>query len=164
MRRLLGLAAAFAFLSACGDADATPDASAAVLADGQQLPSIVVYKTTTCTCCAGWVEHMRQAGFALDVRDLPGNIELMQVKMDAGVPMELSSCHTSLVDGYVIEGHVPADQVKRLLAERPSHAGIAAPGMPAGSPGMDVPNSPPYEIVAWNHDGTASRYAEIRPR
>ena len=65
--------------------------------------------------------------------------------------------------GYVIEGHVPADQVKRLLADRPEHAGIAAPGMPAGSPGMDVPNSPPYEIVAWDRDGTRSRYAEVRP-
>jgi hypothetical protein len=99
----------------------------------------------------------------VDVRDVPGNIELMQVKMDAGVPGDLTSCHTTLVDGYVVEGHVPADQVKRLLAERPSHAGIAAPGMPAGSPGMDVPNSPPYDIVAWNHDGVRSRYAEVRP-
>jgi hypothetical protein len=164
MRRLLGLAAALALLNACGDGEATPDASAAVPAASQQLAQIVVYKTTTCTCCAGWVEHMRQAGFAVDVRDVPGNMELMQVKMEAGVPGDLTSCHTSLVDGYVIEGHVPADQVKRLLTERPSHAGIAAPGMPAGSPGMDVPNSPPYDIVAWNQDGTRSRYAEIRPR
>ncbi|MGE0158047.1 MAG: DUF411 domain-containing protein [Gemmatimonadales bacterium] len=165
MRRLYGLAAALAFLNACGNADAAPD-GAAMLADAgaQALPSIVVYKTVTCGCCAGWVEHMRQAGFTVDVRDLPGNNELMQVKMDAGVPGSLSSCHTSLVDGYVVEGHVPADQVKRLLAERPSVAGIAAPGMPAGSPGMDVPNSPPYDIVAWSQDGSMSRYAEIRPR
>jgi hypothetical protein len=165
MRRLFGLAAALTFLNACGDADAAPDAAASLASAGsQQLPSIVVYKTVTCGCCAGWVEHMKQAGFAVDVRDLPGNVELMQVKMDAGVPGDLTSCHTSLVDGYVVEGHVPADQVKRLLAERPNLAGIAAPGMPAGSPGMDIPNSPPYDIVAWTQDGTRSRYAEIRPR
>ena len=165
MRRLLGLAAALTLLSACGNADAAPGTDAAALAAGsEQLPSMIVYKTVTCGCCEGWVEHMRQAGFAVDVRDLPGNMELMQVKMDAGVPADMTSCHTSLIDGYVIEGHVPADQVKRLLADRPSHAGIAAPGMPAGSPGMDVPNSPPYDVIAWNQDGTRSRYAEIRPR
>jgi hypothetical protein len=164
MRRLFGLAAAILFVSACGDADAAPGgAAAAGAAVDQQLPALVVYKTVTCGCCAGWVEHMKQAGFAVDVRDVPGNMELMQIKMDAGVPGDLTSCHTTLVDGYVVEGHVPADQVKRLLAERPSHAGIAAPGMPAGSPGMDVPNSPPYDIIAWSHDGVRSRYAEIRP-
>lgn len=165
MRRLFGPAVALLLLGACGDADAAPDASATLSTAGsQQLPSIVVYKTLTCGCCGGWVEHMRQSGFAVDVRDLPGNMELMQVKAEAGVPGDMASCHTSLVDGYVIEGHVPADQVKRLLAERPALAGIAAPGMPAGSPGMDVPNSPPYEIIAWNQDGAKSRYAEIRPR
>ena len=75
-------------------------------AGDQPLPSIVVYKTVTCGCCAGWVEHMRQAGFAVDVRDVPSNTELMQLKMDTGVPGDLTSCHTSLVDGYVIEGQV----------------------------------------------------------
>ncbi len=155
-------------LAACGSADASPDAAAegspALTAAGQQLPALLVYKTATCGCCGGWVEHMRRAGYAVDARDLPGNVELMQVKMDAGVPVELSSCHTTLVDGYVIEGHVPADQVRRLLAERPNVVGIAAPGMPAGSPGMDIPNSPPYEIIAWSHDGTRSVFAEITPR
>jgi hypothetical protein len=164
MRRLFGLAVALALLTACGNADAAPEGAAVADAGTQQLPSILVYKTATCGCCAGWVEHMRQAGFAVDVRDLPGNIELMQMKSEAGVPADLTSCHTSLVGDYVVEGHVPADQVKRLLAEHPAHAGIAAPGMPAGSPGMDVPNSPPYDIVAWNRDGTRSRYAEIHPR
>jgi hypothetical protein len=159
MRRLFALPA-LALAAACGNADAAPEGEAVV---DQQLPSVIVYKTPTCGCCSGWVEHMRQAGFALDVRDLPGNVELMGVKIDAGVPTDLSSCHTSLVDGFVIEGHVPADQVKRLLAERPAIAGVAAAGMPAGSPGMDIPNSPPYDIVAWNHDGTRSVYAEITP-
>lgn len=170
MTRLLGLPA-LALLVACGTADATPDAVpngdaplAAVGGGQQQLPSILVYKTATCGCCSGWVEHMRQAGFAVDARDLPGNVELTQVKVDAGVPMDLSSCHTSIIDGYVIEGHVPADQVKRLLAERPSVVGIAAPGMPAGSPGMDIPNSPPYDVIAWGRDGSTSVFAEITPR
>jgi hypothetical protein len=160
MRRLFALPV-FALAAACGNADAAPDGDVVI---DPQLPALIVYKTPTCGCCSGWVEHMRQAGFAVDARDLPGNVELMGVKMDAGVPTDLSSCHTTLVDGFVIEGHVPADQVKRLLAERPAVAGIAAAGMPAGSPGMDIPNSPPYEIVAWNHDGTRSVYAEITPR
>lgn len=167
MRRLFSLPT-LAFLAACGSADASPDAapegSLAAVAAEQQLPALLVYKTATCGCCRGWVDHMRQAGFAVDARDLPGNVELMQIKMDAGVPVELSSCHTTLVDGYVIEGHVPQDQVRRLLAERPNVVGIAAPGMPAGSPGMDIPNSPPYEIIAWSQDGTRSVFAEITPR
>ena len=150
MRRLFSLPI-LAFLAACGNADAASDGadSAAALADGsgQQLPSVIVYKTVTCGCCGGWVEHMRQAGFAVDVRDVPGNVELTGVKVDAGVPMDLSSCHTSIVDGYVIEGHVPADQVKRLLTER-----------------MDIPNSPPFDVVAWTQDGTQSIYAEITQR
>jgi hypothetical protein len=164
MRRVLGIATALTIVTACGDADAASERAELAVTGSEQLPSILVYKTVTCGCCAGWVEHMRQAGFTVEVRDLPGNMELMQVKADAGVPADLTSCHTSLVGDYVVEGHVPADQVKRLLSEHPAHAGIAAPGMPAGSPGMDVPNSPPYEIVAWNRDGTTSRYAEITPR
>ncbi|MBM4183142.1 MAG: DUF411 domain-containing protein [Gemmatimonadetes bacterium] len=171
MRRLDFLA--LALLAACGTADATPDASAtadaggslvAATAEQQQLPSVLVYKTATCGCCHGWVEHMQAAGFTVDARDVPGNVELMGIKADAGVPAEMSSCHTSLIDGYVVEGHVPADQVKRLLAERPSIVGIAAPGMPAGSPGMDIPNSPPYDIIAWRADGTRSVFAEVTPR
>lgn len=169
MRRLLGISA-LSILAACGTADATPEASAAAdaaLATASaepQLPSLLVYKTATCGCCHGWVEHMRAEGFTVDARDLPGNLELMQLKADAGVPVEMSSCHTSLIDGYVVEGHVPADQVKRLLAERPNVLGIAASGMPAGSPGMDIPNSPPYEIIAWGSDGSRSVFAEITPR
>jgi hypothetical protein len=168
MRRPLSVLA-LALLAACANADPAPEASAAsaplsVASADQQLPGLLVYKTATCGCCSGWVDYMREAGYAVDARDLPGNVELMQVKLDAGVPVDLSSCHTTIVDGYVIEGHVPVEQVRQLLAERPNVVGIAAPGMPAGSPGMDVPNSPPYEIIAWTHDGTRSVYAEITPR
>jgi hypothetical protein len=166
MRWLLTLAA-LAFLAACGDAEGAPEASASVLATAsadQQLPTVIVFKTATCGCCHGWVDHMRQAGFAVDARDLPGNVELMNVKVDAGVPIDMATCHTALVDGYVVEGHVPADQVKRLLAERPAVAGIATPGMPVGSPGMEGPNPQPYQVLAWDRDGGRSVFAEIAPR
>ena len=169
MKRLLTLAT-IAFLSACGTADAAPDSSPlqAVLASAsvdQALPTILVYKTATCGCCNGWVEHLRSAGFTVDARNVAGgNVELMRMKVDAGVPGALSTCHTALVDGYVVEGHVPADQVKRLLAERPDVAGIGVPGMPMGSPGMEGPNAQPYRVVSWDHDGGAAVFAEIDPR
>ena len=104
---------------------------------------------------------MRAAGYTVDARDVA---DLMSVKLDAGVPTAMSSCHTALIDGYVVEGHVPVEQVDRLLAERPEIVGIAAPGMPIGSPGMEGPNARPYEIFAFEADGTASVYAEIDPR
>ncbi len=168
MRRLFSLPT-LALLAACGSADAASDAPAAEASlaqasAAQQLPSIIVYKTATCGCCRGWVEHMRQAGFVVDARDLPGNVELMGIKVDAGVPGDMATCHTALVDGYVVEGHVPAEQVKRLLAERPAVAGIATPGMPVGSPGMEGPNAQPYQVLSWGHDGTRGVFAEITPR
>ena len=88
----------------------------------------------------------------------------MSVKRDAGVPVAMSSCHTALIDGYVIEGHVPVEQVKRLLAERPEVAGIAVPGMPIGSPGMEGSNAQPYQVLSFDEDGNAEVFAEIDPR
>jgi hypothetical protein len=165
MRRLLQLAA-LSFLAACGNADAAPDAAprealAAAAPVDQELPAVVVYKTATCGCCKGWIEHMRAAGFPVDARDVR---DLMTVKLDAGVPGPMTTCHTALVDGYVVEGHVPVDQVKRLLAERPEVAGIAVPGMPIGSPGMEGPNAQAYQVLAFDHDGNATVFAEIDPR
>ena len=164
----LALFAAIALAAACGNADAAPDAGqpqalAAVAAD-QGLPTVLVYKTATCGCCSGWVEHMRQAGFTVDARDLPNNTELMRVKVDAGVPGAMATCHTALVDGYVVEGHVPADQIKRLLAERPEVAGIAVPGMPIGSPGMEGPNAQPYQVLSFDRQGGSAVFAEVDPR
>jgi len=159
MRRLVQLAA-LTFLAGCGSADAAPSVLASPVVD-QALPTVVVYKTATCGCCSGWVEHLRAAGFTVDARDVQ---DLMSVKLDAGVPGPLVTCHTALVDGYVVEGHVPADQVKRMLAERPDVAGIGVAGMPAGSPGMDAPNAPPYQVVAFDREGKMSVYAEIDPR
>jgi hypothetical protein len=117
----------------------------------QSAPSVTVYKTATCGCCSMWVKHMREHGFdvrAIDVEDMG------RVKATYGVPAALESCHTSLVGGYVLEGHVPADTVRRLLRERPTAAGIAVPGMPAGSPGMEVPGRrDPYAIVTFDRSG-----------
>jgi hypothetical protein len=117
---------------------------------------VAVYKTATCGCCGNWVQHMNAQGFACNVTNLA---DLNEVKVKYGVPANLQSCHTSLVGGYVIEGHVPAADIQRLLKEKPAIVGLAAPGMPAGSPGMDVPNSPPYEVIAFEKNGRQRVYA-----
>ena len=167
MRRF-SILAALALAAACGNADGAPEAvggaALAATASNQSLPTVLVYRTATCGCCAGWVEHMRQAGFTVDARDLPSNTELMRVKVDAGVPGAMTTCHTALLDGYVIEGHVPADQVKRLLAERPEVAGIAVPGMPIGSPGMEGPGARPYQVFSFDRQGGSAVFAEVDPR
>jgi hypothetical protein len=161
MRRLLQLTAV-ALLAACGSADAAPAAEAELAAAvDQSLPAVVVYKTETCGCCNGWIEHMRAAGFEVDARDVR---DIMSVKMEAGVPGPLVTCHTALVDGYVVEGHVPAQYVKQMLADHPDLAGIGVPGMPQGSPGMEGPNPQPYQVLAFDRDGDVSVYAEVSPR
>ena len=116
-----------------------------------------VYKTPTCGCCGKWVDHVKLAGFAPEVHDMP---DVTPVKAKGGVPRALQSCHTALVGGYVIEGHVPADLVQRLLREKPKVAGIAVPGMPAGSPGMEMGDrKDTYDVVAFTVDGRTSVYA-----
>jgi hypothetical protein len=122
---------------------------------------VLVYKTESCGCCNAWVDHLRAAGFTVDARDVA---DLMSIKRDAGVPASHASCHTALVDGYVVEGHVPADQIERLLAERPRIAGIAVPGMPVGSPGMDGPGARPYQVLAFDRQGVNTVYATVDPR
>jgi len=128
---------------------------------GQQAPATVtVYKTATCGCCRNWVEYMRKAGFDVKAQDVE---DIATVKATYGVPPELGSCHTSLAGGYVIEGHVPADAVKRLLRERPAVAGIAVPGMPIGSPGMEVGDRrDPFNIVSFDKQGKKSVYESRR--
>ena len=128
--------------------------TAAPAADGTRM---VVYKTPTCGCCRAWVDHVQAAGFAVEVRDMP---DVAPVKHEHGLPGHLASCHTAIVDGYVVEGHVPADVIRRMLRERPQVAGIAVPGMPVGSPGMEVPGGrkDPYDIIAFSRDGKVSVY------
>ena len=114
-------------------------ASAAAACAQTPRPSsdLAVYKSPTCGCCGAWVEHMRGAGFQAGITEVadPGS-----VRRAHGVPESLASCHTALIGGYVLEGHVPAEDVRRLLAERPEAVGLAVPGMPLGSPGMETPD------------------------
>lgn len=99
-------------------------------------PKISVAKTSTCACCTAWVEHLEDAGFEVTTENLSTGA-LMRLKIESGVLREMVSCHTALIDGYFVEGHVPAEEVTRLLDERPQAGGLAVPGMPLGSPGMD---------------------------
>jgi hypothetical protein len=122
--------------------------------------TITVYKSPTCGCCGKWIEHLEAGGFAVEVIEVKN---VGQIKKKNGVPAELASCHTALVDGYVIEGHVPAEDVKRLLEERPEIAGLAVPAMPIGSPGMEGPNPEPYEVIAFTEEGSAYTYASHGP-
>ena len=129
------------------------DASAAA-------PEVVVYATPSCGCCNGWVEHLRDNGFAVRVIHQE---DLSAVREQHHVPAALRSCHIGIVEGFAVEGHVPADALRRLLAERPQVLGIAVPGMPAGSPGMEQPNGyvEPYEIYTFDATGPKAIF-EIR--
>jgi hypothetical protein len=147
-RRLLGSALASGLV-------ATPPARA--LADP---PRITVYKSPWCGCCEAWVDHVRAAGFAAEVHDVE---DLAAIKRLAGVPDRLGSCHTASVSGYAIEGHVPADVIRRLLDERPAVRGLAVPGMPVGSPGMEGPSPEPYTVYSFADGRRPDRYAVIRP-
>ncbi|MCE7031365.1 DUF411 domain-containing protein [Lysobacter sp. GX 14042] len=122
-------------------------------------PLVVMHKSPTCGCCGKWAEHMQEAGFRVETR-LADDMGL--IKQRAGVPVDKASCHTAEVDGYFIEGHVPAADVKRLLAERPDARGLAVPGMPIGSPGMEVPGGAvqPYVVELVSGDGGTSTFAQ----
>jgi hypothetical protein len=114
--------------------------------------SITVYKSPQCGCCKTWVEHLRKEGFAVTANDVD---DMAAIKTKLGVPASLGSCHTAIVGGYVIEGHVPGADIRKLLAEKPKVAGLAVPGMPVGSPGMEMPGMPAdkYEVIAFAKDG-----------
>lgn len=119
---------------------------------------LTVYKSPTCGCCGKWIEHMKAAGFQVKVVDLD---DLTEIKQASGVPMKLRTCHTAVVGNYAIEGHVPADVVKKLLAEKPAAAGIAVPGMPIGSPGMEVGNQKDsYEVLLFDKAGKTTVFAK----
>lgn len=120
--------------------------------------AITVYKSRSCGCCADWVDYLKAAGFTPVVHD---DEDMDTVKDSLGVPRNVRSCHTAQVDKYLIEGHVPAPDIQRLLKERPKVAGLAVPGMPPSSPGMARPGTPhqPFETVAFQHDGSSILYA-----
>jgi hypothetical protein len=126
------------------------------------LPDVEVWKSPSCGCCKDWMKHLEAAGFKVTTRD-EGNTD---VRARMNMPLRFGSCHTALVGGYVVEGHVPAREVRRLLKEKPTAIGIAAPGMPLGSPGMDGPEyggrRTPYDVLLVRKDGSSTVYQSYR--
>lgn len=118
---------------------------------------IAVYKSPTCGCCAKWIDHLRANGFEVTVTD---QADMTPTKDKHGIAPPLRSCHTGIVNGYIVEGHVPADLVKKMITERPKIAGLAVPGMPMGSPGMEGPRKDPYDVLAFDKAGQTTVYAK----
>ena len=159
-----------ALLSSCGTSEPVnnkaatgePAAPQVQAAAPTKAEVITVFRDPNCGCCSLWAERARQAGYDVRVTDRP---DMASVKQRYGVPTDLASCHTSLVGGYVIEGHVPAEDVDRLLRERPKDIkGIAVAGMPSGSPGMESPDGTkePFNVVAFGADGRTSLYRSVK--
>ncbi len=122
--------------------------------------SVVVYKTPTCGCCSNWVAHLKANGFQVQANDV-SDAQVRAVGASAGVTDDLASCHTAKVGGYTVEGHVPAADIQRMLKEKPAIAGIAAPGMPMGSPGMEQGGrKEAYDVIAFTKDGKRSVFAK----
>ncbi len=126
-----------------------------VLAGAAPL-KMTVYKSPTCGCCKDWITYMRKEGFELKVIDMD---DLTEIKRGAGVPNAMESCHTGLIGSYVVEGHVPADLVRKMLAEKPKITGLSVPGMVNGPPGMEQGPKQPYQVIAFTRDGKSSVYA-----
>jgi hypothetical protein len=120
---------------------------------------MTIYKSESCLCCAKWVDHVKAAGFKTTVHDRD---PIDPVKDELKVPRHVRSCHTALVGGYLVEGHVPAADLKRMLKEKPKFMGLAVPGMPVGTPGMEQPGVPvePYHVVAFQKSGTTTVFAK----
>jgi hypothetical protein len=162
--RASGLALTLVALAACGKAPVERTAMAGEPAASQSAapapdaPLITIYKSATCGCCKSWVAHMAQNGFRTETHDTEA---MDSVKQHEGVPLAVRSCHTGRVGGYVIEGHVPAETVRRLLREKPADiAGLAVPGMVTGSPGMEGPYPEHYQVLAFTRDGATRVYEQ----
>lgn len=159
MRWLLSLIllALFALAAAC-----TAQRAEQPLNSAQNATDIItVYKSPTCGCCSDWITHLEKAGFAVKAVDRD---DMAAIKAQHQVPARLQSCHTALVGGYVIEGHVPAKEIRRLLTERPAITGLAVPGMPIGSPGMEIDGftPEPYDVIAFTASQVDAVYANYR--
>jgi hypothetical protein len=122
-------------------------------------PVINVYKTATCGCCKAWVEHLQHNGFTVHAHDVEAPA-VMRAKF--GIPEQYGSCHTGIVNGYAVEGHVPAAVIKRLLKEKPKASGLAVPGMPMGSPGMEGDHSEAYDVMLISKKGKATVYQHVK--
>ena len=141
-------------------ADTTRVASVAatpVAATPAAVRNIKVYKDPNCGCCKEWIRHLEQNGFTVEVVDMP---DLSAVKTKYGVSSELQACHTGVIGDYVVEGHVPADLIVKMLEEKPAIAGLAVPGMPAGSPGMEGASKERYDVLTFDRAGRTAVYAQ----
>lgn len=159
MHRTVSIIIAAGMLASCGTGAAQQQPARAPSSRGtEKAPVMEVFKSPTCGCCAKWVEYMRANGFTVRVNDVA---DLTKVKATHQIPGQLLSCHTGLVNGYAIEGHVPAADVHRLLKERPAVTGIAVPDMPTGSPGMEVEGvkAQPYDVMSFDKQGTTRVFA-----
>jgi hypothetical protein len=145
MKRSLPLTALFLFCFLAG------------VAMAQSALSITVNKTPYCGCCKQWMAHLQANGFTASGKDVD---DTAPVRASLGMPAKLGSCHTAVINGYVIEGHVPAEDIKRLLKEKPKALGLAVPGMPLGSPGMESANPQPYETLLVMKDGSTKLWAK----
>ena len=144
-----------------------PQAAAATIMESSnsmaQTPEgailVTMYKNEGCMCCTRWAEHMNKEGFYVIEKITR---ELGEIKSEQGISNELASCHTAMIDGYIVEGHVPPQDVQRLLEERPNAIGLSVPGMPEGSPGMEGPNPDPYDVLLINSDGSTSVFSSYK--
>jgi hypothetical protein len=122
----------------------------------KDLPEVVMYKNPQCICCDRWASYLRKQGYPVSVNI---SSEMISIKETNNVPLNLASCHTAFIDDYVVEGHVPAEDINKMLKERPDAVGIAAPGMPAASPGMDIDTDESYEVRLFDKEGNSSLFA-----
>ncbi len=173
--RIVTFAAAFATISGCSNGPAPVDtakstmtvaavsssdpaiAAAPVATSSVALIPIKVYKDPDCGCCKEWVKHLEANGFKVETMDMP---DLSLLKEKYGVKQELQACHTAIVGDYVVEGHVPADVIKKMLKEKPAIAGLAVPGMPMGSPGMEGATKERYNVLTFDRAGRTTVYAQ----
>jgi hypothetical protein len=124
--------------------------------DDAKKPTITVYKDPGCGCCKSWIEYLVKHGYRVDAKDTP---DMTGIKRALGVPDGLTACHTAVVNGYLIEGHVPAADIARLLEQKPKIAGLAVPGMPMGSPGMEGPRAQHYQVISFDKAGKRKVFA-----
>ncbi|HJQ10391.1 MAG TPA: DUF411 domain-containing protein [Gemmatimonadaceae bacterium] len=145
----------FFAVAVCAAALSVTTAAAPTVATPKK-PTITVYKDPNCGCCKNWIQHLIQHGYRVDAKDTP---DMAQIKNTMGVPGALHSCHTAVVNGYLIEGHVPAADIDRLLASRPKVKGLAVPGMPMGSPGMEGAMKQRYQVLSFDKNGKTAVFA-----
>lgn len=136
---------------------AAPAAATTLASNNGELIPIKVYKDPSCGCCKEWVKHLEANGFTVETMDMP---DMSSVKTKYGVKNEIQACHTAVVGDYLVEGHVPADVIKQMLKEKPAIAGLAVPGMPQGSPGMDGGAKERYNVLTFDRAGRTTVYAQ----